>query len=117
LDTGTAPFAELLRRFRDRAELTQEELAERAGISPDAVGLLERGERRRPHTDTVARLAAALELVADERPHFEAAARRQRRSPLKHRRRRCHARRRRYSVAGKPSPPSRVCSASRTCAW
>jgi predicted ATPase/transcriptional regulator with XRE-family HTH domain len=75
MEPGTTTFAELLRRFRTRAELTQEELAERAGLSTDAVGLLERGERRRPHADTVARLAAALELVADERPHFDAAAR------------------------------------------
>ena len=72
----TAPFAELLRDFRNRAELTQEELAERAGVSPDAVSLLERGERRRPHIDTVARLAGALELSATERAQFEAIARR-----------------------------------------
>jgi predicted ATPase/transcriptional regulator with XRE-family HTH domain len=73
---GAPPFAALLRGFRDRAELTQEALAARAGISPDAVGLLERGDRRRPHTDTVARLAAALELSAAERVQFEMAARR-----------------------------------------
>jgi predicted ATPase/transcriptional regulator with XRE-family HTH domain len=75
MSTGTILFAELLRGFRDRAELTQEELAERARISRDAVGLLERGVRRRPHTDTVTRLAVALELAADERAQFEAAAR------------------------------------------
>ena len=45
MSTGTTLFAELLRGFRDRAELTQEELAERARISSDAVGLLERGAR------------------------------------------------------------------------
>jgi predicted ATPase/DNA-binding XRE family transcriptional regulator/Tfp pilus assembly protein PilF len=72
----TAPFADLLRNFRNIAELTQEELAERAGLSPDAVSLLERGERRRPHTDTVARLAIALKLSAPERAQFEAVARR-----------------------------------------
>ncbi len=76
MSTGTTLFAELLRGFRDRAELTQEELAERARISPDAVGLLERGARRRPHTDTLTRLALALDLAADERAQFEAAARR-----------------------------------------
>src|SRR4051794_15091625 len=72
----TAPFADLLRNFRNIAELTQEELAERAGLSPDAVSLLERGERRRPHMDTVARLAMALKLPAPERAQFEAVARR-----------------------------------------
>jgi predicted ATPase/DNA-binding XRE family transcriptional regulator len=71
-----APFAELLRGFRARAELTQEALAERAGISTAAVGLLERGERRRPHPDTIARLAAALELSAAERAQLESLARR-----------------------------------------
>lgn len=76
MDEKAASFADLLRGFRNRIELTQEELAERAGLSPDAVGLLERGERRRPHTDTVARLAAALELSAAERAQVEAAARR-----------------------------------------
>jgi transcriptional regulator with XRE-family HTH domain len=75
MGTGTTPFADLLRGFRDRAELTQEELAKRAGISLDAVGLLERGERRRPHATTVARLAAALELSAAARTQFETAAR------------------------------------------
>src|SRR4051812_7154882 len=77
MEQGSATFADLLRHFRDRAELTQEALAERAGISPDAVSLLERGERRRPHSDTVARLAAALALPGAERAQFEAAARRQ----------------------------------------
>src|SRR3954447_14378742 len=76
MERSTATFADLLRNFRNRAELTQEELAERAGLSPDAVGLLERGERRRPHADTVARLAAGLELSADERVQFAAVARR-----------------------------------------
>lgn len=69
-------FADLLRHFRNRIELTQEELAERADLSPDAVGLLERGERRRPHSDTIARLATALNLSATERTQFEAVARR-----------------------------------------
>ena len=71
-----ATFADTLRGFRTRLELTQEELAERAGLSPDAVGLLERGERRRPHADTLARLGAALELAAAERAQLEGLARR-----------------------------------------
>jgi DNA-binding XRE family transcriptional regulator len=44
---GATAFGDLLRRFRDGAGLTQEELAERAGLSSMAISLLERGERRR----------------------------------------------------------------------
>ncbi|MGA7672634.1 MAG: helix-turn-helix domain-containing protein, partial [Nitrolancea sp.] len=69
-------FGTLLREFRDRAGLTQEEVAERAGLSVDAIGLLERGERKRPQRFTVERLAAALPLEPDELARFEAAARR-----------------------------------------
>ena len=41
-------LASLLRRFRRRAGITQEELAEHAGLSAKAVSALERGERRLP---------------------------------------------------------------------
>ena len=39
-------FADLLRRLRAGARLTQEELAEAAGISPRSVSDLERGVNR-----------------------------------------------------------------------
>ena len=55
-------FAALLRRYREAAELTQEELAERAGISSKAIGALERGARRRPYPQTIRQLADALHL-------------------------------------------------------
>ena len=55
-------FGERLRRHREAAGLSQERLAERAGISANAVGALERGERTRPYPDTVRRLADALGL-------------------------------------------------------
>src|SRR5919199_812645 len=67
------PFAELLRRYRSAAGVTQEELAERAGITAKAVGALERGERRQPWPDTVRRLATALGLSEDARAAFLAA--------------------------------------------
>ena len=76
-DDRTA-FGSMLREFRDRSGLTQEELAERAGLSEDAIGLLERGERKRPQRYTVQRLAAALPLSPDEQAQFEAAARQRR---------------------------------------
>jgi transcriptional regulator with XRE-family HTH domain len=55
-------FAALLRSYRTLAGLTQEELAERALMSANAVSALERGERKRPYPDTVRRLAGALNL-------------------------------------------------------
>jgi predicted ATPase/DNA-binding XRE family transcriptional regulator len=69
-------FGELLRSYRDSANLTQEELAGRTGLTPQAIGLLERGERRRPHRYTVQKLAEALELRGEDHAAFEAAARR-----------------------------------------
>lgn len=61
------PFGTLLRRSRERAGLTQEQLAERAGISANAVSALERGTRRRPYAHTRDALATALGLTATER--------------------------------------------------
>lgn len=55
-------FGVQLRRHREAAGLSQEELAERAGLAGKAIGALERGERRRPHPRTVQLLAKALEL-------------------------------------------------------
>jgi len=55
-------FAALLRRYRLHAGLTQEALAERAGLSPNAISALERGERRRPYPHTLRALANALKL-------------------------------------------------------
>jgi predicted ATPase/DNA-binding XRE family transcriptional regulator len=62
-----APFGERLRRLREEAGLTQEELASKAGLTAKAVSALERGERKRPYPHTVRSLAEALELPEDER--------------------------------------------------
>src|SRR5215212_3235366 len=67
-------FGTLLRRFRTHAGLTQEELAERAGISARAVSDLERGMRSRPYPETVRLLAGALDLADDARAALLAAA-------------------------------------------
>src|SRR2546423_8896167 len=67
-------FGALLRQHRRAAGLTQEALAERAGITAQAISALERGVRRRPHPSTVRLLAAALRLHAQDRAAFEAAA-------------------------------------------
>jgi WD40 repeat protein/transcriptional regulator with XRE-family HTH domain len=68
-------FAGLLRQLRARARLTQEELAEVAGLSPRSVSDLERGIHRTARKDTAELLAAALGLAEPERPMFVAAAR------------------------------------------
>ncbi|MBA2534029.1 MAG: helix-turn-helix domain-containing protein, partial [Rubrobacter sp.] len=76
MDTGTGlAFGDLLRRQRDSAGLTQESLAERTGLTPQAISLLERGERRRPQRYTVRKLAEALGLEGRELAEFESAAR------------------------------------------
>jgi transcriptional regulator with XRE-family HTH domain len=66
--TGST-FGELLRSYRSSASLTQEDLAGRTGLTPQAIGLLERGERRRPHKHTVVQLAKAL--VHDQATSWE----------------------------------------------
>ena len=67
------PFGARLRRLREAAGLTQEELAGRAGLSRKAISVLERGERRRPYPHTVRALADALGLPEDERTSLLAA--------------------------------------------
>jgi transcriptional regulator with XRE-family HTH domain len=60
-------FGRLLRRYRVVAGLTQEGLAQRAGLSLRGVSDLERGLRRLPYPDTVERLIEALGLGPPER--------------------------------------------------
>jgi predicted ATPase/DNA-binding XRE family transcriptional regulator len=62
-----------LRRVREDAGLTQEDLAARAGLSAKGISDLERGARRRPHPHTVRVLADALELSEGERASLLAA--------------------------------------------
>jgi predicted ATPase/class 3 adenylate cyclase/DNA-binding XRE family transcriptional regulator len=70
------PFGEALRRYRRAVGLTQEELAERAGLSARTVSDLERGINRSPRKDTLPLLAEALGLTAEERRDLEAMTRR-----------------------------------------
>jgi transcriptional regulator with XRE-family HTH domain len=67
-----APFGAHLRRLRGAAGLTQEELAERAGLTAKGISDLERG-RRRPYPHTVRSLADALGLSEEERGSLFAA--------------------------------------------
>jgi predicted ATPase len=75
---GEAPFSELLRQQRRAAGYSQEDLAERAGLSVGAIGSLEQGLRRAPHRDTVRSLADALGVSESERRQLEEAAARAR---------------------------------------
>ena len=68
-------FAGLLRQFRAGARLTQEELAEAAGLSARSVSDLERGINRTARKDTAMLLADALGLTGQVRVLFVAAAR------------------------------------------
>lgn len=71
-DTG---LGSELRRLRTAAGLTQEGLAERAGLSIRAVSDTERGLRTRLYPDTTARLADALGLAGADRERFAGVAR------------------------------------------
>jgi tetratricopeptide (TPR) repeat protein/transcriptional regulator with XRE-family HTH domain len=68
-------FAGLLRQLRAEARLTQEELAEAASLSLQAVAALERGIHRTAHKDTAVLLADALGLPEQVRILFVAVAR------------------------------------------
>ena len=67
VDSVAVAFGALLRRHRLAAGLTQEALAERAGVSAKAVSELERDPARRPRLASVGLLADALGLTPDER--------------------------------------------------
>jgi len=58
-------FGDMLRQHRLVAGLTQEALAERAGLSEHGIQKLERGITR-PYPDTVQRLLGALRLSSDD---------------------------------------------------
>ena len=58
-------FGAVLKAWRTRRRLTQEELAERSGLSYKFIGEIERGTGN-PTIETVSQLAAALDLdIAD----------------------------------------------------
>lgn len=69
------PFGELLRQHRILTGLTQEALAERAGLSRRAISDLERGVNHTPQPGTLDLLVQALQLSAAEQAEFRAAAR------------------------------------------
>jgi len=64
---ASGAFGAQLKALREAAGFTQEELATIAGLSVHAVSALERGQRRRPHVETVRALSAALDLSGANR--------------------------------------------------
>ena len=79
-------FGELLRRCRVAAGLTQEQLAERAGVSTRGISDLERGARGLPRKDTLQLLLETLNLTAADRAVLTAAAQRPKKpNPLRER--------------------------------
>jgi predicted ATPase/DNA-binding XRE family transcriptional regulator len=80
---ATAPsFGDLLRSYRRAAGLSQEALAEAAGVSRRAVSDLERGPRRAPYPDTLRRLTEALRLDDADRARLGAALTEPNRRPV-----------------------------------
>ncbi len=69
----SASLAGRLRALREAAGLSQEELAERAGLSSHAISALERGTRTRPYPHTVRALCDALGADAEARAALIAA--------------------------------------------
>ncbi len=67
-------FGIRLRSCRRSAGLSQQELAERSGLSVRTISDLERGRTRFPYQDSLARLADALGLRSPARAEFIAAA-------------------------------------------
>jgi DNA-binding XRE family transcriptional regulator len=61
-EQASSELAGLLRQLRAEAQLTQQELAKAAGVSPRSVSDLERGINRTARQDTAVRLAGALGL-------------------------------------------------------
>lgn len=70
---GDGTLGTVLRALREDAGLSQEELAERAGLSPHAISALERGTRTRPYPHTLRSLATALDLTDEQRAALVAA--------------------------------------------
>jgi predicted ATPase/DNA-binding XRE family transcriptional regulator len=71
-------FGVLLRRHRLNAGLTQEGLAEGAGLSVRGISDLERGVNKTPYVATILRLSDALQLSDEQRTELEAAISRHR---------------------------------------
>ncbi len=73
----TSRFGTLLRQYRVAAALSQEALAEQAGLSVRAISDLERGVKTRPYLETVRLLTDALGLTRAQSAELALVARQQ----------------------------------------
>src|SRR6185312_14737492 len=71
---SVSSYGDLLRQYRRELGLTQEALAERAGLSEHGIQKLERGVTQ-PYRDTAQRLEVALQLGPDDQARLRAAMR------------------------------------------
>ncbi|SDP98219.1 ATP-binding protein [Lentzea jiangxiensis] len=78
---STTAFGDFLRFFRLRALMTQEDLAERTGVSVRAISDMERGRALTPQRRTVELLVDGLGLNGEEAADFIARSRLKRRPP------------------------------------
>jgi transcriptional regulator with XRE-family HTH domain len=102
-------FSALLRQRRKAAGLSQEELADAAGLSRRGISDLERGVRRRPYPATLRRLISALGLSSAERAELLLAAAADGRLADEHDRRAgglASAERPAHTAAGRPPLPT-----------
>ncbi len=75
---ATVDLATLLKSYRVEAGLSQQQLADSALVSVQAISALERGYRKVPYRKTLERIADALGLPAQDRAALELSARRAR---------------------------------------
>ena len=75
MSAGEPSFGVLLKQYRQAAGMSQERLAERAGLSARAISDLERGVNRTPRQETLDLLAQALRLPPRKRALLAASAR------------------------------------------
>src|SRR2546428_2095170 len=73
--TEKISFSTLLKRYRQAAGLSQENLAARSGLSARAISDLERGINRTPRYDTLELLSSALSLSSQQRILLQVSAR------------------------------------------
>lgn len=66
VEVQAMPIANVLRRLREAAEMTQQQLAVAAGLSVSAVSQIEQGTNTDPRMSTLKALARALGVTVDE---------------------------------------------------
>ncbi|KOV86340.1 NB-ARC domain-containing protein [Nocardia sp. NRRL S-836] len=82
VDDSSDTLRELLKTYRVRAGLTQEELSDRSGISVRAISDMERGTAKSPQRRTIESLAPPLALTDEELTRLQKVAKQARTRPV-----------------------------------